>query len=413
MPAFGPAFNAIESASAPPPTTFRIRSRVFADLALRRPIGIWIAFALFLVIALVRHTRFLAHDLRHAFNEHLPPWMAMGVLVPALGFPILFGLGPLPLLAWISLVLWTRFLPRERIVTGAFLAFGMLTPAIASQIGNWLAFDSGLEGRLHSLALENAADARGLADLTAEAEATRDPICSSRSPTCTSDRALRNRRVGVSQGGGSGSRRIGGIGIGLARYGQGDEPGAIAAFDRAIAADSNDVAAHFNLSQIYAERTELDKSQTNLHAAKAVDCAELRSAARQSATALDEAGQRTRADDQRRLHQPPTALRRREGRAAALARDRLGRGTAHRTPDRCADFSRAAAAGADAGLRRRAAGVDHRGRRLPPRHAHAALPSLRLEDLHRLRRTSAAAGNVHATKWQGRNTHHLTQSPRQ
>jgi len=94
--AFGPAFTPSSRRSARRRRRPH-RSRVFADLALAATIGIWIAFALFLVIALVRHTRFLAHDLRTPSTSTCPRgwrWRSRS----ALGFPILFGLRALPLL---------------------------------------------------------------------------------------------------------------------------------------------------------------------------------------------------------------------------------------------------------------------------------------------------------------------------
>ena len=263
---------ALEAAIGAALRNLRVRLRVLGNLAIALLAGAWLAYAIFLVLTFFRHGRFLAHDFRHAFADKMPGWLASVILVPFLAFPLVFGLGVLPLLAWITLVLWLQMTTRERAVAAAFLVLGGATPWLARQAGVALAFEGGEESRLYHAIREDEVDSHTLAELTASAEAEKDretllTIANVHAHAGRYAEAEAFYKRAADAGAGAAAD----VGAGFVRYGLGDVAGAIAAFDRAVGADSQEVAAHFNLSQIYAERTELEKSQANLLAAKAVD----------------------------------------------------------------------------------------------------------------------------------------------
>ncbi len=268
----GSAPAELEAASSAAIRNLRVRVRLLGNVLLAVLAGAWLAFAIFLALALIRHGRFLAHDFRHAFTDKMPGWLAGVLLVPVLAFPLVFGLGALPLLAWLTILLWLQMSLRERIVAGAFLLLGAATPAITRQIGATLAFEGRDEGRLYHAIREDEVDAHSLASLTATGMSEKDTdtlltVANIHLRAGQYAQAEDFYRRAAEAGAGPSAD----VGVGVVHYGTGDVAGAIAAFDRALAADPQHVSAHFDLSQIYAERTELEKSQSNLLAAKALD----------------------------------------------------------------------------------------------------------------------------------------------
>ncbi|MGH7125262.1 MAG: tetratricopeptide repeat protein, partial [Stellaceae bacterium] len=135
-----------------------------------------------------------------------------------------------------------------------------------------VAFESGREDPLFHAIREDEPDARTLEELSADADRSRDPdilLTIANAYARQGQYVLAEQLYG--QAGDAGAGPAADVGAWITRYGMGDADAAIVHFEKALSENSNEVAAHFDLSQIYAERTELEKSQSNLLAAKAVD----------------------------------------------------------------------------------------------------------------------------------------------
>jgi len=261
--------GALERAARAAARNLRVRMRMLGNLSLALLAGGWMAFALFLLLAYVRHLRFLVHDFRHAFADKLPGFLAALLIVPVLAFPVVFGLGWVPLFAWLTVAIWAQLTKRERAVAAAFLLLGIATPVVGRQIAGFLAFEGGTEGLLFHAVREDAPDADTLERLSAIAEETKDAdvlLTIANAYGRTGQYPLAEQLYRKAEDAGAGANAE--VGAGVMRYALGDPNGAIAAFEKVLASDGQHVAAHFNLSQIYAE---LEKSQTHLVAAKAVD----------------------------------------------------------------------------------------------------------------------------------------------
>lgn len=271
--AIGPAFGGIEGAVRAALRNLRTKVRILGNGGLAALGGVFLCYAIFLIVALIRHARFVAHDFRHALADNMPAWLAAIILLPFLVFPLVFGVGPFALLAWWSLVLWIKMTQRERIVVALFLVLGAATPILLEKAALPFSFEGGDAARLHTAIHEDELSSRDFEELQAIANETKDP-------DVMVTLAVAHQRMGrysrardlyeAAQAAGAGTEAL--IGLGGVHYAMGEHAAAIAAFEKALAAgDGSALAAHFNLSQIYAERTELDKATASLEAAKKID----------------------------------------------------------------------------------------------------------------------------------------------
>lgn len=271
--AIGPAFGAIEGAVRAASRNLRTKVRILGNAGLAALGGVFLCYAIFLLVAFIRHARFVAHDFRHALADNMPAWLAAIILLPFLVFPLVFGVGPFALLAWWSLVLWIKLTLRERIVVALFLVFGAASPFLFEKAALPFSFEGGDTARLYTAIHEDELSARDYEDLEAIATETKDAnvlvtLAIAHERKGRYSRAKELFEAAQESGGGTAAL----IGLGNVHYALGDHAGAIAMFEKVLAAgDGASLAAHFNLSQIYAERTELTKATESLESAKKID----------------------------------------------------------------------------------------------------------------------------------------------
>lgn len=270
--AYGAAAGELEAGALAAWRNLRARVRLLGNLAVALLAGLLAAYAAFLVIALFRHGRYLAHDFRHALADNMPRGLAAIIFIPFLAFPLVFGLGVLPLLAWVTLVLWLQLSSRERVVAALFLLLGVGSPSLARHAAGFFAFEGGETGRLFAAVHEDEIAPRDLADLTSVADASGDPDLL----LTLGNAHLRAGRYAVADGFyqralEKGETASASVGLGVVKYAEGDVAAAIALWQKAIAADPNLFAAHYDLSRVYNERTELENANKEIAAARAID----------------------------------------------------------------------------------------------------------------------------------------------
>lgn len=269
----GPAFGGVEGAIRSTASNLRSKVRILGNAGLAALGGVFLCYGIFLLVAFIRHARFVAHDFRHALADNMPASLAAVILLPFLVFPLVFGVGPFVLLAWWSVVLWIMLTKRERIVVAVFLLLGAAMPVLLEKAAIPFAFEGGDSARLHAAIHEDELTARDFEQLEALAGETKDPavlltlgIAHQRAGRYPKARELYERARDAGAGGAAW------IGLGDVHYALGEIPAAITAFEKALSAgDRSQLEAHFNLSQIYAERTDLAKSTAALEAAKRID----------------------------------------------------------------------------------------------------------------------------------------------
>lgn len=269
---WGGLFGSLQQAGSATMRNLRARTRILANGSLALIAGALIAWAAFLLVAYLRHARYLLHDFRHALADKMPVGLAALILVPFLAFPMVFGLGVFALLAWLTIAVWIKLSAKERVVAALFLALGASAPAIAHRVAGLFAFEGGPAGRLFTAVREDELSARDIADLEAESARVADPDVL----LTLANAHLRAGRYGAAQGfyqraADHGAGAAAAVGLGNVRYAVGDIPAAIAQYEAALAQDGSDLAAHFNLYRIYNERTELDKATAKLSTAKMLD----------------------------------------------------------------------------------------------------------------------------------------------
>ena len=250
----------------------RSRTRITGNLTLAAIGGVFLAWVLFLLVSFLRHGRFLAHDFRHALADNMPGWLAPFVLIPVLLFPLVFGLGVLPLLAWLTLVLWMKLSASERGVAAAFLLAAAGSPWLFERAALPFAFESGSAGRLYAALHEDEISKQELAAFSAVAEKDADVLLTMGIAHLRSGRYGKALEV-LKQADQAGAGPSAAIGLGAVQYALGDIGKAIAAWERAAGMDGSRTAAHFNLSQIHNERTQLAAATEALKAARALDSA--------------------------------------------------------------------------------------------------------------------------------------------
>lgn len=270
--AIGGALGALRQAAGASSRNLRSNLRIIGNAGFAVIGGAFLAWVVFLLVGFARHFRFLAHDFRHALADNMPGWIAGVILLPFLAFPIVFGGGIIAVLAWWSLVLWIKLSPRERVVCGAFLAFGAASPFLIERASTTLSFEAGDAGRLFAAAREDEIAPRELAELSAFADETKDPAALL-TLAIGHQRAGRYSRAREAY---AAARDAGAtypalIGLGNVHYALGEIPQAVESFEKAVATDPSRIAGHFNLSQLHAERTQLDQATSALGAAKRID----------------------------------------------------------------------------------------------------------------------------------------------
>lgn len=269
----GPAFASVQGAVRASARNLRSKVRILGNAGIAALAGVFLCYGIFLLVAFVRHARFLAHDFRHALADNMPAWLAAIILLPFLMFPLVFGVGPFVLLAWWSVVLWIKFATRERIVVAVFLVLGASMPLLLEKVALPFAFEGGDAARLHAAIHEDELTARDFQELEAFAGETNDAdvlltLANAHRRTGRYQKARELYEKAREAGAGGAAW----IGLGDVHYALGELPAAIAAFEKALATgDASRLAAQFNLSQIHAERTDLAKATAALDAAKQID----------------------------------------------------------------------------------------------------------------------------------------------
>ncbi len=249
----------------------RSRTRLIANAWVTLFSGIFLAHAAALALLLLRHRRSIVHDFRHALTDRIPVWAAALVLLPFLGFPLLFGLGPIPLLGWLTLCLWPASARRERLLGALFLVAWIVSPLVVRQIGFGLAFETSEANTLFAAAHEGAVSDDELSELAAIPDLDRDPD----RLLILGNAHLRSGRYDLAEQHYERALKAGDsrpwVGIGILRYASGSIADAIGAWEKALSYDPSRVAAMFNLSRAYAERTEIERSTSNIAAARKID----------------------------------------------------------------------------------------------------------------------------------------------
>lgn len=232
----------------------------------------------------VRRSRYFFHDFHHLFPKAAAPWQSAALAGLLLLLPMVFRMGPGPLLLGLFFAVTLYLSLAERIVAGVLLLLVSVIPLLGGLVVDRTAFAGTLAEDVYRLE-------HGGVDAAAAAEHVRAHLKEGRGSYAElyalGRYELRRGRVdsAIDLFKDAAAQRPGNArlltNLGNAMLLKGDEEGALQQYTSAVQADSSLAAASFNLSRVYYRRAktladeyvgaELDRAQTANNEAQRLD----------------------------------------------------------------------------------------------------------------------------------------------